>query len=298
VLETLFEEIELDAKKKQARLSAVLDSIGPPGMAAWDPIKGFVELRGKQFRAQMLGSFDGRSWLWSWANTYLEIPEELTAYARRMRDQPGPLSAALATPMIEDDDEELPYMLGSIAIAHGFGEAFYYANQSQIYLLDPGQLEDVEAAAPAGPQRYATCFSHTRRSLADVVTHLRGDKNLKQLDLVQLDDDHATLTGTGYSLSIRRRDRLRDVIAEVKALPSQQETARGAATAFIVEGTLDLERYNETLYTATMGAWAPASHFGGRGLVPWQALSVCERLNQLDRMAVHDSVLRTFYPRS
>ena len=46
-----------------------------------------------------------------------------------------------------------------------------------------------------------------RTELPVAKAHLRGDKNLKQLDLVQLDDDHATLSGTGYRLSVRRRDR-------------------------------------------------------------------------------------------
>jgi uncharacterized protein DUF6882 len=153
VLEAVYEQIEHDADKKQARFAEILDSIGPPGMAAWDPVKGVIELRGKQFRAQMLGSFDGRSWLWSWANTYLELPEALTAYARKLRDDSGALLAAFATPMIEDSDEQLPRVFGAIAITHGVGEAFYYANESQIYLLVPGQLDEIAAAAPTGPQR-------------------------------------------------------------------------------------------------------------------------------------------------
>jgi len=68
-------------------------------------------------------------------------------------------------------------------------------------------------------------------------------------------------------------------------------------TVFVLEGIVDTDVYEETLYTATMGAWAPAEHFGGHGLVPWQVLGVCERLNKLDRVAVHDALLGTFYPR-
>ena len=67
-------EIGVLASVGQARFSATLDRIGPPGAARWDPIAGEVELRGRTFRAEQLGSFDGRSWLWSWANPHLEIP--------------------------------------------------------------------------------------------------------------------------------------------------------------------------------------------------------------------------------
>src|SRR5687767_158015 len=113
--------IDSKAKQLQARFAAALDSLGPPGMASWDPIAGTVELRGATFRAQLLGSFDGTSWLWSWANPHLAIPEELTSYARALRDEADRLTAALRTPMIEDSDERLPHLLGSIAIGHDFG---------------------------------------------------------------------------------------------------------------------------------------------------------------------------------
>src|SRR5262249_23791799 len=113
----------------------------------------------------------------------------------------------------------------------------------------------------------------------------------------QVDDDRATLTGTGYSLALQRRDRLRDVLAEVKALPRGQDAARGAATVFTLEGTID-PAYTETAYTMAYGAWAPAQHFAGAGRVPWQAIAICEQLNRLDRVALYDALLGSFYPRA
>lgn len=44
-------------------------------------------------------------------------------------------------PEIQARDERMPYMMGGIAVAHGFGEAYYIANQSQVYLVAPGQLD-------------------------------------------------------------------------------------------------------------------------------------------------------------
>lgn len=301
--EQLEEQVDLiadEAEKLQARFQQALDILGEPGDLEWDPNRGFITMRGHTFKAQQLGSYDGETWLWSWANTHLNIPEELTSFARSLRDLAPQISQALAAPMLEDEDEVIPEQFAALAIANGFGEAFYFPNRAQIYLIVPGQIEPILANAPPPKKtRFATVFSHTRRSLADIVTHLRGDKNLAKLDLVQVDDDHATLTGTGYSIAITRKDKLRDVLAEVKTLStSDQATARGAATAFVVEGTTDLQVYDETTYTAMMGGWAPADHFAGRHRIPWQALSVCERFNKLERVVVHDTLLGYFYPRS
>ena len=292
-----FAAIEDQAIAMQGRFSAALDLLGPPGVAAWDPVAGTIELRGHTFRAQQLGSFDGASWLWSWANRHLEIPEAKTVLARGLRDAAERLAVpALRMAMIADDDEELADLLGGVAIAHGFGEAFFYANQSQIYLIEPGQLDEIERRPPV-TRRFATVFSHARRSLADVLAHLRGDRQLAALAWTQVDDDHATVAGTGYALTLARCDRLRDVLAEIKALPHGQDTARGAATVFTLEGTLD-RSYAETSFASTYGAWAPADFVGTAGVVPWQAISICERFNKLDRLALYDALLNTFYPRS
>jgi hypothetical protein len=296
-LDAAFAAVESKVTAIQTRFSNALDRVGPRGMATWDPIAGTIELRGRMLRAQQLGSFDGNSWLWSWANTFLNIPEDKTTFARAFRDAAEQLGVpALRTPMIKSNDEELGPRIGGLAIAHGFGEAFYYANESQVYLLERGQLEDLEAT-PIKPRRYAVVFSHARRSLGDVLAHLRGDKYLAKLPWMQADDDHASITGPGYALTLTRHDRLRDVLAHVKALPHGQDAARGAATVFVLEGTMD-STYNEAQFTNSYGAWAPAQHFSGSVLIPWQALSICERLNQLARLALYDAQLRSFYPRS
>jgi hypothetical protein len=137
-----YAELAVVAALGQARFSATLDRIGPPGQARWDPIAGEIELRGRTFEAQQLGSYDGNSWLWSWANPYLSIPEDKTAVARALRDRAAEVGiAALGVPAIAVRDESVKYMLGGIAIAHGCCEAYYIANESQVYLLAPGQLD-------------------------------------------------------------------------------------------------------------------------------------------------------------
>ncbi len=125
----------------QARLSAALDRIGPPGQMRWNPAAGELVMRGKLFAAEQLGSFDGETWLWSWANPYLEIPEAKTTIARSLRDRASTLGvAALAVPMIAAADERIPYLFGAIGLGHSDAEAYYIANQSQVYLFAPGQL--------------------------------------------------------------------------------------------------------------------------------------------------------------
>jgi len=285
-LDRAFRSVKPTAEAKQTRFAEVLDKIGPPGRASWDPIGGTIMLRGRTFRAQQLGSFDGRSWLWAWANTHLNIPDEMTTLARAFRDAADKLELpALYEPMIADSDEELPKMLGGIAVAHGFGEAFFYANQSQVYLVLPGQLDEL-ARRPPQPTRFATMFSHTQRSLAEIVTQARTEPRLAGLAWTQLDDDRATLAGTGYMLSLQRRD----VAAELAALP-QDNPARGAVAAFSLEGLVSTA-YAELTFGIAYGAWMP-----DRGRLPWQVLAICERVNSLDRIVVHDALLEDFYPR-
>ena len=138
-------ELSIAAALAQAQFSATLDRIGPPGQARWDPIAGEIELRGRTFEAQQLGSFDGASWLWSWANPYLAIPDAKLTMARGLAERAGELGiAALAVPGIAARDETIPYAFGAIAIAHGACEAYYLANQSQVYMIAPGQLDRVK----------------------------------------------------------------------------------------------------------------------------------------------------------
>src|SRR5262249_1817074 len=154
---------------------------------------------------------------------------------------------ALRVPMIESDDEALPQTIAGLAIGNGFGDAFYYANQSQIYLLVPGQLDEL-ASKPPVPRRFATVFSHARRTLADVIAHLRRDDSLGKLDWTEHDANRATVTGAGYSLTLARNDAKNDVKNEVKALPHGQDEAGGAVSVFSLSGVVD-PSYAEAAYT-------------------------------------------------
>ncbi|MBK7857458.1 MAG: hypothetical protein IPJ65_02310 [Archangiaceae bacterium] len=130
-------EICLTAAAAQERFAAALDAIGPAGVSRWDPIAGELVLRGRTFRAEQLGSFDGKSWLWSWANSQLNIPEPKTSAARRLR---GAGLAAFSEPVISTSDERVPYMMGDFAIVHAGAEAYFLANRAQVFVLEPGQL--------------------------------------------------------------------------------------------------------------------------------------------------------------
>jgi hypothetical protein len=137
-----YAELAVVAALGQAQFSATLDRIGPPAQARWDPIAGEIELRGRTFEAQQLGSYDGNSWLWSWANSFLSIPEDKTAVARALCDRAAEVGIpALGVPAIAVRDETVKYMFGGVAIAHGCCEAYYIANESQVYLVAPGQLD-------------------------------------------------------------------------------------------------------------------------------------------------------------
>jgi hypothetical protein len=132
---------------KQERFAAHLKALGPPGMAAWDPIAGEVTLRGHTFRAEQLGSFDGATWLWSWANALLGIPEARTTYARRLRDEVGHAVGLLRAPHVALADERLPHMLAALALAHTDAEGYYIANAAQVYVMLPGEVRAPRAKA-------------------------------------------------------------------------------------------------------------------------------------------------------
>lgn len=358
-------EVSLAAAVAQARLSATLDRIGPPGQTAWDPVAGTVMMRSRTFAAQQLGSFDGQSWLWSWANPHLVIPDEKTALARSLRDRAEEIGVpAFAVPMIEARDERLPYMLGAFAIAHGAGEAYYLANQSQVYMFEPGQLDRTKdtpldqlraaiAAADAqgvaydlarGLPRVAkqlgievatedraivaregtselrfhltadghalqTCallFASKSTTTADVFTHLKKVRGAAELPLKQIDDATLAVEGPGYAVRITRSDRLKDVMREARRTRNDEAKRYGAV--FVVSACTTPSYVGVQLAVvrqAFVGAsWVPAEHVGtddggpaAGPLISNEALQICERLNQLPKTLVYDTLLQTEYPR-
>lgn len=156
--EAAFAEAALVAAVKQGRFAKHLASLGPPGEAAWDPIEGYVRLRGCRFEAQQVGSFDGRSWLWSWANRRLHIPEPKISIACSLRD--GVDVAAFREPSIAAADERMPYMMAGFALAHSDAAGFFVANESQVYVVDAASV----ARAP-----------YTIDELREAIRVLRGE---------------------------------------------------------------------------------------------------------------------------
>ena len=176
-----YARIALASAVKQNRWGAHLDSLGPPGQARWDPGLCEVELRGTVFHAEQIGSFDGETWLWSWANEHLALAEANTRRARSLRDTKRDI-VAFATPMIQAADERLPYMMGALTLAYTDAEGYYIANQSQVYAILPGQVPqkrvaigDVRLAldqlkSVAMPSDFATSLATAGRSFGFTVT--------------------------------------------------------------------------------------------------------------------------------
>lgn len=275
-------EIASVANAAQQRLSDDLDAIGPPGSTRWDPIKGEVELRGRVFRAEQLGSFDGASWLWSWANDHLNIPPEKTTMARRLREKGG----VFAEPMIAAD-ETLPYMMGDFAIAYCGVEAYWIANQSQVYVFEPGQLVVPRL------RRLALCFVSKTVTLDALRVHLG------ELALQPAGDGVLEAERHGFTVRITRVEKLKDVMREAAlAMPE----AKQYGSVLVVETGLD-PSYAGTRYGTAMGMWAPQA-VGDLGpvvsgpLIAAEALLACERLNALPGSLLWDLVLRCDYPKA
>lgn len=281
-----------DVARRQLRLIATLDAIGPAGNVAWDPRTGRLTMRRRVFRAQCLGSFDGRSWLWAWANS-AALPAEQLALANGARDAARRLQLpAFAAPMIEDDDVATPAMIGGLCCAHGFGDAFVIAGGTQVCALLPGQL-DARAWIPSGVpfDRFALAFSRRPRSLAEILDHLRADDELAGIELIQYGEDRATAEGEGCQLTIRRIADVEEIRREARALHDDGNPARRATTLFVVETTLEPEYEGATFPFVRPALWP----VGPRAIVA-EVVAVAERLNRLADIAVIDVLRRSWYP--
>jgi hypothetical protein len=221
-----------------------------PPTVAWNPHEATLDYRGRTFHAEQLGSFDGRSWLWSWANPFLDLPAEKTTIARRLRDSADELGIpALAEPHIACTDERLPHRFGTLAVGHGLAESYYHANQQQVLVVLHGQLDDV-AIDP---------FDELAAALTEQeidVTYLRPA--LEQaaaeygLTVATPDDDWVVIrNGEGavmrvfrdgtlvrpYLLArcfLARRHRMEDVVERLRGIAALSDT--GATAALTGEG--------------------------------------------------------------
>ena len=283
--------IAQEAARRQMRLAAALDAFGPPGEAEWDPMIGEIQLRGQQFRAQQLGSYDGESWLWSWANLHLLIPEEHTSCARAARDSAVKLGVhAFSAPGVIEPDERIAALMGGLACAHGFGEAFWISNDYQVFVFLPGQI-DLSAQT-----RLATIYCAEKRTMKELFVHLRGVRELAAVPFEHIErEDTMCVRGPGFEVRIRRNDKLKEVMKELKTMPPGDGAPRATAMVITVESELS-QGYAETAFTTLAGRWVPTK-MSSRAEIPWQALAIIERLNQLSDVGLFDSYLRVWYPR-
>jgi hypothetical protein len=282
--------VAADAARRQQHLDQVLDAIGPPGATAWDPVNATVTLRGHSFRAQQLGSYDGKSWLWSWANAALDIPAEHTSLARGARDALGPNEIpAFLVPMIEDDDERLPAMMGRLACAHGFGEAYWIGNWSQVFVFLPGEL-DVATTGPRSEQ-LAVCLFPRPRTLDSIVEFLCGDPLLAKIGRPTVVDDIASYSGPGYEVRVVWASLAEALDATLLGTSATQPWSAGCA--FIVEFEINSAEYTEQVY-GTLRQDQLGVNMAHP--IPWQALAVCERVLLLPNADVFDLRGGAFYP--
>jgi len=131
------------ATLRQNRLEDTLNALGPPGQWHCDPHAGTLNLRGRTFAAEMLGSFDGHNWLWSWANPFLRIPDEKTRISRGAREADERIgTSVVATPFVALGDLT-PHDIAQLVTGYGLADAYYvcqFPGSQVVYALVPGQL--------------------------------------------------------------------------------------------------------------------------------------------------------------
>jgi hypothetical protein len=201
-----FHASQVAAAIAQNRLTETLDAIGPPGAWACDPKAGTLQLRGKTFAAEMLGSFGETEWLWAWANPFLGIPHDKTALSRAARD--ARIAPFAEVPFIDLEDAGGPHHIAMQVIGHGFGGAYYVCQfpGSQVVYALVGDL------APQWPKLYElqrAITSVMEHGLHDGVTaitmgaHYLGlvaDRTEKQL-VVRDGDDHLVAALDGDAIT-------------------------------------------------------------------------------------------------
>lgn len=139
-----FETTFVAASIGQTRLREALETIGPPTPWKADPIAGTLELRGKTFAAELLGTFDGTSWLWAWANPFLKLPDDRTTLSRGARDASAVLGApVLGVPFVDLEGQGGPHHVAVQVVGNGFGDAYYvcdFPDNTAVYALAEGEL--------------------------------------------------------------------------------------------------------------------------------------------------------------
>lgn len=362
------ERVDFDAEHAVYELLAVLRSArlfqvpktGAP--TRWYPGEAWLEYQGRRFEAELIGSSDGQTWLWSWANPHLDFPDEALSIARKMKEA-APKLPALGVPHI--GDSRLGHAMGQLAVGLGFADGYYAGNDGEyIFAIRRGQLEGLtidpleelqrylEAAPLARPDQLdealerieaefgltpdrseslwltiqdkaghtlrlfcegtvvrpilaARCFTERRRSLDDIVEHLRKNATLRKLDM-SVADEAVQLRALGLKITITRIEKLRALIAEVKSLHGEADQARARTfgAVFRIEFEMTPE-YGGIRYRIGSPMGSPF----GRGFVPEQtfelglqpawdsppvpaeALLISESLFSLSDVAVHDDVL-------
>ena len=169
----------------QERLRRTLDRVGVPGAVRWDPHAGELELRGRVFQAEALGSFNGSTWLWSWANDALGLPEARMAIGRQLRDAAERHALRLLATAEMDGDEMLAYKIGDFAVAYGYADAYYLVNQSVVYLIKRGQLDELEDRLGVLRAALQTIQAGTQRANFPLALLIAA----KQLDLTVVHHD-------------------------------------------------------------------------------------------------------------
>jgi hypothetical protein len=123
------------------RLQETLDKLGPPGQWHCDPIAGTLTLRGHTFAAEMLGTYGRTEWLWAWANSFQNLPEDKTTISREARDELG--IPVLETPFVDLEGIGGPHQIAMQVIGYGLGAGYYvcaFPESYAVYALLDGEV--------------------------------------------------------------------------------------------------------------------------------------------------------------
>ncbi|MBW1811290.1 MAG: hypothetical protein JRJ87_24085 [Deltaproteobacteria bacterium] len=129
------------ADVRQRSFDRFLDGTVKPGGIRFDPFLRELEMRGRVFQAELIGSLGRSDWLWAHKNPFLKLSDEQSTVCRALADKwKSVVLGVMCVDFPGQDRMLVQHRLAGVCVGLGLGDAYYVANDSQTYVILPGQI--------------------------------------------------------------------------------------------------------------------------------------------------------------
>jgi tetratricopeptide (TPR) repeat protein len=158
------------------------------------------------------------------------------------------------------------------------------------YGFDEPRPEEVEEQIK--PYLLARCFFQRAIKMGQIAERMQRDPSLQGLEIRE-DTGTAEVVAPGLHIRMVLLDRLKDVMAEAKELPSEADRKRARQQFAVIRVEVKITpKYKGVDY----GPSGPAmGSVAGGPAIPTEGLALCEYLGREEGASVHDEVLGRWY---